>query len=425
MKKKVVGIVGLGYVGLPLAAEFCRAGFRVIGVDTNEERLGCLRQGNSYIADVTSEDIHEFVSSDRLFPTSEFSLLREVEGISICVPTPLRKTKEPDVSCVITAAKNISRVLQPGQVVILESTVYPGATEGLAAPILERSGLKAGTDFYLAFSPERIDPGNYSIRLKDIPKLIGGINKESTHRAAELYHCVFPTIIPMASAKGAEMAKLLENTFRAVNIGLVNELAMMAHNMDINIWEVIEAAASKPFGFLPFYPGPGWGGHCIPVDPVYLSWRAKMDGLDVEFIDHAVKINNHMPQYVIDRVADILNEQGKPLRGSRLLLLGVTYKRDVADTRESPALPIMTILEQKQAVVTYHDPYVPRLKDNGRVLKSQHLDRELLSSQDCVIITADHSCFDCRFIAEHSPLVFDTRNATRSLQQNYPHVHIL
>ena len=237
MKKKVVGIVGLGYVGLPLAAEFCRAGFRVIGVDTNEERLGCLRQGNSYIADVTSEDIHEFVSSDRLFPTKEFSLLREVEGISICVPTPLRKTKEPDVSCVITAAKNISRVLQPGQVVILESTVYPGATEGLAAPILERSGLKAGTDFYLAFSPERIDPGNYSIRLKDIPKLIGGTNRESTHRAAELYQCVFPTIIPMASAKGAEMAKLLENTFRAVNIGLVNELAMMAHNMDINIWE--------------------------------------------------------------------------------------------------------------------------------------------------------------------------------------------
>jgi UDP-N-acetyl-D-glucosamine dehydrogenase len=221
------------------------------------------------------------------------------------------------------------------------------------------------------------------------------------------------------------MAKLLENTFRAVNIGLINELAVMAHNMDINIWEVIEAAASKPFGFLPFYPGPGWGGHCIPVDPVYLSWRAKMDGLDVEFIDHAVKINNHMPQYVVDRVTDLLNEQGKPLRGSRLLLLGVTYKRDVADVRESPALPILAILEQKQAVVTYHDPYLPHLKDNGRVLKSQHLDSELLSSQDCVIITTDHSCFDCRFIAEHSSLIFDTRNATRSLQQCYPHIHLL
>jgi len=424
MIKKVVGIVGLGYVGLPLAAEFCRAGFQVIGVDTNKERLTCLRQGNSYIADVTSQDIHEFVSSDRLCPTTEFSPLREVEGISICVPTPLRKTREPDVSCVIAAAKNVSRVLQPGQVVILESTVYPGATEGLVGPILERSGLKAGKDFYLAFSPERIDPGNHSIRLKDIPKLIGGINEESTHRAVELYQRVFDKVIPMASAKGAEMAKLLENTFRAVNIGLVNELAVMAHYMDINIWEVIEAAASKPFGFLPFYPGPGWGGHCIPVDPVYLSWRAKMDGLDVEFIDHAVKINNHMPQYVVDRVADLLNEKGKPLRGSRLLLLGVTYKRDVADVRESPALPILAILEQKQAVVTYHDPYLPRLKDIGRVLKSQHLDSELLSGQDCVIITTDHSCFDCRFIAEHSSLIFDTRNATSSLQQCYPHIHL-
>lgn len=221
------------------------------------------------------------------------------------------------------------------------------------------------------------------------------------------------------------MAKLLENTFRAVNIGLVNELAVMAHYMDINIWEVIEAAASKPFGFLPFYPGPGWGGHCIPVDPVYLSWRAKMDGLDVGFIDHAVKINNHMPQYIVDRVADLLNEQGKPLRGSHLLLLGVTYKRDVADVRESPALPILTILEQKQAVVTYHDPYLPCLKYDGRVLESQHLDSELLSSQDCVIIATDHSYFDCRFIAEHSPLIFDTRNATRSLQRYYPHIHLL
>jgi UDP-N-acetyl-D-glucosamine dehydrogenase len=425
MKKNCIGIVGLGYVGLPLAVEFCRAGFQVIGVDTNEERLKRLCQGSSYIADVASQDIQKFVSSYRLCPTTEFSTLQEAEGISICVPTPLRKTREPDISCVIAAARNISRILQAGQIVVLESTVYPGATESLVAPILEKSGLKAGTDFYLAFSPERIDPGNHSIQLRDIPKLVGGISEQSTCRAVELYQPIFPTIIPMTSAKGAEMAKLLENTFRAVNIGLVNELAVMAHHMDINIWEVIDAAASKPFGFLPFYPGPGWGGHCIPVDPVYLSWRAKMDGLDVEFIDQAVKINNHMPQYIVDRVADLLNEYGKPIRGSRLLLLGVAYKRDVADVRESPALPILAILEQKQAIVTYHDPYLPRLRDNGRTLGSQRLDSELLSSQDCVIITTDHSSFDSKFIVEHSSLVFDTRNATRGLHKQYPHVYLL
>jgi len=425
VKKNSVSVIGLGYVGLPLAVEFCRSGFQVIGVDIDEERLAFLRQGRSYIADVASQDIQEFVSSGRLCPSAEFSPLRDVEGISICVPTPLRKTKEPDVSYVIAAAENISHVLQPGQVIILESTVYPGATEGLVAPILETSGLKAGNDFYLAFSPERIDPGNHSVPLKEVPKVIGGINEESTHRAAELYKCVFDTLIPMASAKDAEMAKLLENTFRAVNIGLINELAIMAHHMDINIWEVIKAAASKPFGFMPFYPGPGWGGHCIPVDPVYLSWRAKMDGLDVGFIDHAVQINSRMPQHVVDRVAHILNEQGKPLHGSRILLLGVTYKRDVADIRESPALNILNILGQKHALTTYHDPYVPHLEYDGQMIESQHLDGELLSSQDCVIITTDHSCFDYEFIAEHSPLIFDTRNGTRNLQKCRPHINLL
>ncbi|MFC2071539.1 nucleotide sugar dehydrogenase [Chloroflexota bacterium] len=425
MKKNSVGIIGLGYVGLPLAIEFCRAGFQVIGVDIDEEKLACLSKGDSYIADVASQDIQEFVSSGRLYPSAEFSSLREVEGISICVPTPLRKTKEPDVSYVVATAENISRILQPGQVVILESTVYPGATDGLVAPILETSGLKVGKDFYLVFSPERIDPGNHSVALKDVPKVIGGINEESTHRAAKLYGHVFNTVIPMTSTKGAEMAKLLENTFRAVNIGLVNELAMMAHHMDIDIWEVIKAAASKPFGFMPFYPGPGWGGHCIPVDPVYLSWRAKMDGLDVGFIDHAVQINNHMPQYVVDRVADLLNEQSKPLHGSRLLLLGISYKRDVADMRESPAIPILTILEQKQALVTYHDPYIPYLESDGRVLESSHLDSQLLSGQDCIIITTDHSCFDYEFISKHSSLIFDTRNATHGLQERYLHIRLL
>jgi len=425
MRKNSVGIIGLGYVGLPLAAEFCRAGFRVFGVDTNEERLARLRQGSSYIADVTSEDVQKFVSDGRLCPSAEFSVLREVEGISICVPTPLRKTREPDVSHVIAAAESISNVLQPGQVVVLESTVYLGATEGLVAPILEKSGLKAGRDFYLAFSPERIDPGRNGIQVKDIPKVIGGINEESTERAIELYQRVFNKLVSVASTKEAEMVKLLENTFRAVNIGLIHELAMMAHHMKINIWQVIEAAASKPYGFMSFYPGPGWGGDCIPVSPVYLAWRAKEDGFNLGFVDHAVAINNRMPQYIVDRVADLLNEQGKPLCGSRLLLLGLTYKRDVADIRESPALPILTLLKQKKAVITYHDPYVPYLQLNGETLKSRDLDSGLLSDQDCVIIITNHSCFDYQLIAEHSRLLFDTRDATHNIQQRNAHIHVL
>ena len=425
MREYNVGIVGLGYVGLPLAVEFCRAGFQVIGIDTDEEKLACLSKGNSYISDVASQDIYEFVKTGRLCLSAEFSTLREANGISLCVPTPLQKTREPDVSYVIAAAESVSHILRSGQVIILESTVYPGATERLVAPILASNGLKAGRDFYLAFSPERIDPGNYSIPLKDIPKLVGGINQESTLRAVEIYRRVFSSVTPMTSARGAEMAKLLENTFRAVNIGLINELAMMARHMDIDIWEVIDAAATKPFGYMPFHPGPGWGGHCIPVDPVYLSWCAKIDGLDTGFIDYAVKINNHMPQYVVDRVTDLLNKQGKPLYNSRVLLLGVAYKRGVADVRESPAVPILTILGQKQAIVTYHDPYVPSLRYNGRVLESQYLDSELLSGQDCVIIATDHSCFDYQFIAEHSSLLFDTRNATRTLQCHLPHIHLL
>ncbi len=425
MKKNSVSVIGLGYVGLPLAIEFCRSGFKVFGVDIDKKRLAILRQGNSYIEDVASQDVQKFVSNGRLCPSAEFSVLQETEGIIICVPTPLRKTKEPDVSYVITAAEKISHVLQHGQVVILESTVYPGATESLVAPILKKSGLKAGRDFYLAFSPERIDPGRHSMELKDIPKVIGGINKESTLRAVELYQRVFNTMVPVTSAKEAEMVKLLENTFRAVNIGLIHELAMIAHQVGIDIWQVIEAAATKPFGFTPFYPGPGWGGHCIPVDPIYLSWRAKIDGIDTGFIDHAVQINNEMPQYIVSRVADLLNERGKPLCGSRLLLLGVTYKADVSDIRESPALPILDLLRQKQAVVTYHDPYVPYVEYNGKKLKSCELDSSLLSEQDCVIITTNHSCFDYQLIAEHSRLLFDTRNATCHLQQRNSHIHVL
>lgn len=425
MRENSIGVIGLGHVGLPLAAEFCRAGFKVFGIDNSEERLASLCRGNSYISDVNSEDIQKFVDTGRLCPSADFSVLREVEGISICVPTPLSKTREPDMSYVIAAMENISGVLQPGQIVILESTVYPGATEGLVAPILERSGLKAGGDFYLAFSPERIDPGRNGIQVKDIPKVIGGINQESTWHAIEFYQRVFNILVPMSSAKDAEMVKLLENTFRAVNIGLIHELAIMAHHIGIDIWQVIDAAATKPFGFMPFYPGPGWGGDCIPVSPVYLAWRAKLDGLNLGFVDHAVTINNRMPQYVVERVADLLKEKDKPLCGSRLLLLGLTYKKDIADIRESPAIPILNLLKKERAVVTYCDPYVPFIQCDDERLSSQNLDSRLLSEQDCVILTTNHSCFDYELITQYSPLLFDTRNATHTVPHHNGHVRVL
>jgi UDP-N-acetyl-D-glucosamine dehydrogenase len=408
-----------------LAVEFCRSGFQVAGVDTSQERLASLKSGKSYVEDIASENVKELVKSNALCPTDDFSMLKGAESISICVPTPLRKTREPDVSYVINTAESISGVLQPGQVIVLESTVYPGATESLVAPILEKSGLKAGKDFYLAFSPERIDPGRAGILLRDIPKVMGGINDESTRRASEVYQRVFNKIVPVSSTKEAEMVKLLENTFRAVNIGLIHELAMMAHHMGIDIWQVIEAAATKPFGFMPFYPGPGWGGDCIPVSPVYLAWRAKADGFDLGFIDHAVQINNRMPQYVVDRVADLLNSRGKPVSGSRILLLGITYKRDVADIRESPALPILNLLQQKQARVSYHDPFITVLKTDYGEYTSCHLDSDLLSSQDCVVITTNHSCFNYQLIARYSKLLFDTRNAIHDRQHWNSHVYVL
>ncbi|MCH8346591.1 MAG: nucleotide sugar dehydrogenase, partial [Chloroflexi bacterium] len=311
-----VGIVGMGYVGLPLALAFCKAGFRVVGVDVDERRVKALQAGISSIEDVSSEELAEAVEQGRFLPTTDYSLLREVESVSICVPTPLRKSREPDVSYVISAARTLAPHVQKGQTIILESTVYPGATEEVVAPALEGSGLKAGEDFYLAFSPERIDPANHTYALEDIPKLVGGVNQVSAEHAAEIYGQVFSEVVLLASAKEAEMAKLLENTFRAVNIGLVNELAIVAHRMGLNLWNVIDAASTKPFGFMPFYPGPGWGGHCIPVDPFYLAWRAQQDGFEVGFIEQASRINTRMPAYVVERVSDLLDKEGKPLRGS-------------------------------------------------------------------------------------------------------------
>ena len=324
--------------------ELCSAGYHVIGVDLDESKVSSLAEGISYIDDIPNEVVASLVESGDFTPTSDYSMLASVEAMSICVPTPLRKTREPDISFVTNTAEQVVKILQPGQLVILESTVFPGATEELVVPILEQGGLRAGDDFFVAFSPERIDPGNTKIKVQDIPKIVGGINETSTAKAMEFYGKVFSTIVPMSTAKEAEFAKLLENTFRAVNIGLVNELAILANQMGINLWKVIDAAATKPFGFMPFYPGPGWGGHCIPVDPVYLSWKAKADGGEAGFIDHAVSINNKMPAYVASRIADILNDSARSLKGSRILLLGVAYKRDVADIRESPALSILSLL---------------------------------------------------------------------------------
>lgn len=425
MKNVNFGVIGLGYVGLPLALELCRAGYRVVGVDVDRHRISELQAGRSHVGDIADEKVDAAIAEGLFTPTTDYSALRQVEAMSICVPTPLRKTREPDVSYVVGAAERISGILQKGQTVILESTVYPGATEELVAPVLEKSGLKRGEDFYLAFSPERIDPGSKNYSLAEIPKLVGGIDPTSTERAAALYETVFSKVISLPSAKEAEMAKLLENTFRAVNIGLVNELAMMAHQMGIDFWQVIDAAATKPFGFMPFYPGPGWGGHCIPVDPFYLSWRARANGSEAGFIEHAGLINNRMPGYVVDRLNDLLNGQGKCIRDSRILLLGVAYKKDVADIRESPALEVLDLLCQKGACVTYHDPHIPSFTHLDQNWQSQPFDTATLEQQDCVVIVTDHSCFDYETIIRHSNLIFDSRNATRFTRSGHTNVEVL
>ncbi len=424
-KDTCVGVVGLGYVGFPLAIEFCNRGFEVYGIDVSPEKLGFLTAGKSYIGDIQDSVVAEHISSGRLHVGSKYDLLKNTQAICICVPTPLRKTKAPDMSYVVDAVENIAKVLQPGQLVILESTVYPGATEELIAPILERSGLSTGEDFYLAFSPERVDPGNKEYGLSDIPKIVGGVTPKCTQRVAALYGEIFPRVIPLGSTREAEMAKLLENTFRAVNIGLINELAVSAYKMGINIWNVIRAADSKPFGFMAFYPGPGLGGHCIPIDPFYLSWKAKNSGANTAFIALADKVNTQMPAYVVERVTELLNQAGKPLKGSKILLLGVAYKPNVNDIRESPALDILGLLEQKGTDVSYNDPHAPNLEYLGKTHRSLPLNTNLLGTQDCVLIVTDHSDYDWEFIAQHAKLIFDTRNATKGIRDQYENIELL
>jgi UDP-N-acetyl-D-glucosamine dehydrogenase len=417
-KHNICGVVGLGYVGLPLAVQAAQAGYLVYGVDVNEEKVKQLKQGKSAVLDVPSHVVSELVASDLFFPRTDFSCLQEADTVVICVPTPLRKSKDPDMSYVLSAIRSFKPYLQRDHVVVVESTVYPGATEELIRPELEKGGLKVGRDFFLAFSPERVDPANRVYGIKNTPKVVGGVTPECTKRAVEFYRAFVDEVVPVSSARVAEMVKLLENVFRAVNIALINETAVMCDRMGIDVWEVIEAAASKPFGFMPFYPGPGIGGHCIPIDPIYLSWKAKSMGYHHRFIELATDINSEMPNYVVGKISEILNLKAKAIRGSRILLLGVAYKPDVGDVRESPALEIYHLLRERGALVDYHDPYVESFKYLETSVKSVELNQESVRSYDLLVLTTNHSCFDYQWLADHAQMIFDTRNGFKNVKSS-------
>ena len=411
------GVVGLGYVGLPLAVEFARSGFHTTGIDLDERKIESINAGRSYIPDVCAEDVARLRDGGLLDATSDFSIVCELDTINICVPTPLRKTKDPDMSYIVSAVESIARHIHPGVLVVLESTTYPGTTEEVVQPLLEATGMRAGRDFFLAFSPERVDPGNPTFQTHNVPKVVGGLTPACSKLAADLYGTAIKTIVPVSSTRVAEMVKLLENTFRAVNIGLVNELALMCDRMNIDVWEVVEAASTKPFGFMPFYPGPGLGGHCIPIDPVYLSWKAKQSGFDPRFIELAGHVNGSMPHYVVEKVSEALNSRRKAVNGSHVLIAGVAYKRDIDDMRESPALDVMGLLHDKGASVSYTDPYIPsvdaRSWSGHDALNSVPANAETFGQYDCIVIVTDHRAFDYRVMVERADLVVDTRNAIK------------
>jgi UDP-N-acetyl-D-glucosamine dehydrogenase len=413
-KRARLGVIGLGYVGLPLAVEFARAGFEVVGYDIDQARVDELNAGRSYIPDVSSAHLQDVVTSGKFRASTQPEALTDVDIIDICVPTPLRKTRDPDMSYIVRAVTTTATVLRKGQLVILESTTYPGTTDEVVQPLLEEGGLVAGKDFFLAFSPERVDPGNPTYNTKNIPKVVGGINAASTDAALAFYGQMMDTVVAVSSTRVAEMVKLLENTFRAVNIGLVNELALMCHRMNIDVWEVIDAAKTKPFGFMPFYPGPGLGGHCIPIDPFYLSWKARQSGFEARFIELAGNVNGAMPEYVVERVAEALNSNRKAINGSRIHLFGVAYKRDVNDLRESPALDILELLARRGAEVSYTDPYVPEFKHAHLDLKSVP-EQSAGKGRDCALIVTDHKIFNYPRIVDSFPLVVDTRNALKGV----------
>ncbi len=418
-----VGVVGLGYVGLPLATVFAQAGFTVTGVDLDERKVAALNVGRSYITDVTTEEVAPLVAAGRLRASTDFATLAACDAVSICVPTPLRKTGDPDLSYILSATDELAKYLHSDMVVVLESTTYPGTTREILLPkLVERSGLRVGEDFFLAFSPERVDPGRKDWTTVNTPKVLGGITPACTEVARTWYEQALETVVPVSSAEVAEMAKLLENTFRMVNIGLVNEMVLMCDRLGIDVWEVIEAAATKPFGFMKFTPGPGLGGHCIPIDPLYLSWKLRSLNYTAKFIELASEINTNMPRYVMRKVQDALNEHGKPLRGSRVLVVGAAYKPDVDDVRESPALDVIGLLQEKGADVMYHDPYVSRICHDGWTLESVDDVYTAACEADAVVIVTNHSAYDYAALLEAASLIVDTRNALGDLGRDHPKV---
>jgi UDP-N-acetyl-D-glucosamine dehydrogenase len=414
-RKARVGVLGLGYVGLPLAVEFARAGFDVVGIDVLQGKVDQFNAGHSYIKDVPDSTFGPLVKSGKLRATTDFSVIRTLDTVDICVPTPLRKTKDPDMSFVVAATEAIAEYIHPGLLVMLESTTYPGTTDELLLPRLSASGLEVGKDFFLCFSPERVDPGNPNFQTANIPKVVGGITAACTETGALFYQQALETVVPVSSTRVAEMVKLLENTFRMINIGLVNELALMSSRMGIDVWEVIDAAATKPFGFMPFYPGPGLGGHCIPIDPFYLSWKSKEAGIEARFIELAGHINGRMPEFVVEKIQNALNDATKPVRGSKVHILGIAYKRDIDDVRESPALDIMMLLQRLGAQVTYSDPFVSHVSLNEEVLQGQEM-MSSVAAADCVVIVTDHTGLDYAKVIETSKVIVDTRNALKGFR---------
>jgi UDP-N-acetyl-D-glucosamine dehydrogenase len=410
-----VGVLGLGYVGLPLAVEFARAGFDVTGIDVQRSKVDQFNSGHSYIKDVKDGVFAPLIESGKLRATTDFSVIRDLDTIDICVPTPLRKTKDPDMSYVVSATDAIAEYLHPGLLVMLESTTYPGTTDELLLPKLAGKGLEVGKDFFLCFSPERVDPGNPKFQTSNIPKVVGGITAACTEIGALFYGQALEKVVPVSSTRVAEMVKLLENTFRMINIGLANEMALMCSRMNIDVWEVIDAAATKPFGFMAFYPGPGLGGHCIPIDPFYLSWKSKEAGIEARFIELAGYINGRMPEFVVEKIQNALNDAAKPVRGSHVHLLGIAYKRNIDDVRESPALDIMLLLERLGAVVTYSDPHVRRIQKSDGYMEAQEM-LPSVGAADCVVVVTDHSAVDYTAVVERSKLIVDTRNALKGFR---------
>jgi len=408
-----VGIVGLGYVGLPLAVEFAKAGFPVTGIDISAEKVHRVNAGDSYVGDIPTATLAPLVEAGKLRATTEFSAVQELDTINICVPTPLRKTKDPDMSFIVSSCQEIARYFHAGMLIILESTTYPGTTDEVVLPLLTKSGLEAGTDFFLCFSPERVDPGNPKYQTVNIPKVVGGCTAACTEIGRLFYSQALERVVPVSGTQVAEMVKLLENTFRMINIGLVNEMALMCDRIGIDVWEVIDAAATKPFGFMPFYPGPGLGGHCIPIDPFYLSWKTKQAGIEARFIELAGYINGQMPHFVVDKVQSALNDAGKPVKGSRIHVMGVAYKRNIDDLRESPALDVMLLLQRRGGILSYSDPHVPTLRVEGLELSA--CPEESAATADCTVIITDHGAFDYRALVARAPLIVDTRNALKGV----------